>query len=262
MWQLTGHLTADLAACLRDLVGDERFSGVERAAVLGLLRDVEALVRLRDAGSPVVRWAACVQLRELTRADRAACVRVLHAIAVDEVNAPALRWRVARELLEFGSGGRELAVPALLAMVEDAALPSRARASAAREVADARPDLRGRMVRFLQSLRADPDPSVRLHVLRKVGPYEPRQAAIALRELASDRAVRPGLRLRAALAAHELRRDFREAAAVVARDIARDEAVAVHIRVKAARALAQRSDLCRAEAQELFVELMARLTRR
>jgi hypothetical protein len=53
-----------------------------------------------------------------------------------------------------------------------------------------------------------------------------------------------------------LRRDFREQAAVTAMTIAYDVAVPWHIRVKAARRLARWSEPCRAEAQELLIELM------
>lgn len=61
--------------------------------------------------------------------------------------------------------------------------------------------------------------------------------------------------MRAARAMAELRADHREQAAVVARKVMHDAAVPWHIRVKAARALARWSELCRDEALEALVEL-------
>jgi hypothetical protein len=75
--------------------------------------------------------------------------------------------------------------------------------------------------------------------------------------MAHDRALDAGVRLRAAQAMANLRRDRRESAAVVAREIMWDDAVPQHIRINAAGELARWSDLCRSEAQAVLVDLNA-----
>ncbi|MGH3868436.1 MAG: hypothetical protein ACRDQ4_20415 [Pseudonocardiaceae bacterium] len=67
-----------------------------------------------------------------------------------------------------------------------------------------------------------------------------------------DRTLGPVVRLRCAEALAQLRRDQRETASVVARELVHDEAVPRQVRSRAARDLAQWSELCRTEARDLL----------
>lgn len=184
--------------------------------------------------------------------------RVLDAIATNTTYRPTLRWRAARDLTRFGKRGRELGVASLQAITADEALPVIVRAGAARVLGTARPDLRGEVLRLLRGLRTAEKPLARVKVLEAIGQFDASEGALALRDMALDRTLNQGVRLRAADAMTELRRDYRERAAVVAREVAHDETVPRHVRIKAARALARWSELCRAEAQSLLVELGAK----
>jgi cellulose synthase operon protein C len=160
--------------------------------------------------------------------------------------------------MEFGERGRELGAASLKAIATDETLSVSVRANAARALSKARPDLRNELLRLLWRLSTTENPLARISVLTAVGQGDAAAGAFALRDMASDRTLKPGVRLRAAAALTGLRRDYRETAAAVAREVAHDKRVRHHIRVKAARALARWSKLCRAEAQALLVEFGAK----
>lgn len=259
VWRLTELVDEPMRRFLHDLARQEGVSDSVRLVAHERVDDWVAIRRHRDDSHarPATRMAAAVLLRGIASDDRATGARLLESIASDPENHPRLRRIAAVELLRWGTAGRALGVPALLALAEAPSTPPRVRADAWADVAHARPDLRGRAVRALNDLAASDDPLTRLHALRATGPFTPTPVAVALRTMAEDRAHPPGLRLRTALAMHDCRRDLAEAAAVVAREVAHDDTAPAHIRVKAARALAHRSDLCRGEAQALLVALGA-----
>ena len=120
-----------------------------------------------------------------------------------------------------------------------------------------RPDLRVAVLGLLHGLRDVENPLARIQVLGTIGLFAPGEGALALLDMATNPTLRPGARLLAADIMCHLHRDYTEKAAVTARGVAHDEAVPWHIRVKAARALARWSELCRAEARALLVELNA-----
>ncbi|MEU4766474.1 NACHT domain-containing protein [Actinosynnema sp. NPDC023794] len=257
---LTGDTPERLVPLLRDWAEGHQLSDSDRVHLLYALRRSGGLRRLRairDDGrtSPEIRWQAAWRLRHHSMGDRAAAVRVLHGIATDPTCRPTLRWQAADDLLRFGERGRELAAACLWEIATDEGLPVLPRVDAARRLGVARPDLRAQVVHLLRRLRTAENPLVRIQVFEAIGVFDPAEGAIALRDMARDRTLRPGARLRAATAAAGLRRDHREAAAIVARDVAHDPAVPRHVRVKAARALARWSELCRPEARALLVEL-------
>ncbi|MEV1119535.1 NACHT domain-containing protein [Actinosynnema sp. NPDC049800] len=257
---LTGDTPERLVPVLHDFAEDGRLSDSDRLHALYALRRSGGLRRLRavrddERMSPAIRWQAAMLIRHHSVDDRAAAVRVLHGIATDPACRPTLRWQAADDLLRFGERGRELGAVCLWEIATDDALPTLPRVDAARVLGKARPDLRAQVVPLLRQLRSAENPLVRIQVFEAIGVFDPAEGAIALRDMARDRALRPGARLRAAAASAELRRDHRESAAVVAREIAHDPAVPRHLRVKAARALARWSELCRPEARALLVEL-------
>lgn len=245
---------------LRVLASDPRVSGQTRTEMRYALRHTDGLAPLRgirddDQAAPEIRRTAANHLRDYDIEDRAAGARVLDAIARDTRNRPALRWRAASDLTDFGERGRLLGVAWLQAICADDSMPVTARMHAAHRIAAVRPDLRHEMLRFLHSLPDTERPRVRVLVLHAIGQLGSDTGCLGLCDMARDTGLGPGVRLRAATAMSALRRDFREIAAMVAREIARDGAVSRHIRVKAARAWARWSELSRAEAREVFVEL-------
>ncbi|MCE6998152.1 NACHT domain-containing protein [Saccharothrix sp. S26] len=257
---LTDDTPDRLVPVFRDLLEDHRLSDSDRMQILYALRKSGGLRQLRgmrDDGRtpPAIRWQAVKRLRDHAVDDRAAGVRALHVVATDPTCRPPLRWRAADDLMQFGERGRELGAGCLWEIATDEGLPVIPRVDAARRLGVTRPDLRAQVVSLLRQFRTTENPLARIQVLKSIGRFESAEGAIALRDMARDRTLRPGARLRAAAAAAELRRDFREAAAVVARELAHDVAVPRHIRVKAARALARWSEVCRAEARALLVEL-------
>ncbi|KOX16645.1 hypothetical protein ADK67_40065 [Saccharothrix sp. NRRL B-16348] len=257
----TGAAPERLVPVLHNLVEDHRLADESRIDLFCALRQSDGLRRLRGmrdderTTTPAIRWRITTQLNHYSVDDRAAGLQALHRIAGDPACRPALRWRAARDLLELGERGREAGTAHLRAIVTDEALPTIPRVDAARALARARPDLRTRVMAVLRQLRSAENPLVRIQVFDAIGLFDSTEGAIALRDMARDRTLRPGARLRAAAAAADLRRDHREAAAIVAREVAHDPAVPRHVRVKAARALAKWSELCRPEARALLVEL-------
>ncbi|NUT49536.1 MAG: HEAT repeat domain-containing protein, partial [Saccharothrix sp.] len=259
---LTGGIPERLAPVVRDLVDGDRLSDRLRVSLLYALRASDGLRRLRDVRddartSPAVRWEAARQLHSHLADDRAAGLRVLHGIAADPACRPPLRWQAARDLLKLGEPGREAGSSCLWSIATDHALPLVPRVDAAVVLGSARPDLRTEVVALLRRMRDAENPRVRIQVLDAIGQFETAEGALALRDMARDRTLDPAVRLRAATSAAILRRDHREASAVVAREVAHDPAVPRHVRVKAARALARWSELCRPEARALLVELSA-----
>ncbi|MFB9907755.1 hypothetical protein [Allokutzneria oryzae] len=260
IWSMNPNPGAEQADFLRELVGDERLADDDRVRILYALRWLDGLKRLREIRDdertpPATRRAAANQLRDHAVEDRVAGARTLHAIASDTTCRPALRWRAANDLTRFGVRGREIGVSSLQAIAADDTLPVIGRVDAARALGDARPDLRGEVLRFLRPLSTTGKPLARIQVLEAIGQFDATGGARALREMAWDRTLGPGVRLRAASSMSKLCRDYREAAAGVAREVAHDKAAPRHIRVKAARALARWTELCRAEAQDLLVGL-------
>ncbi|NUS62552.1 MAG: NACHT domain-containing protein [Saccharothrix sp.] len=260
IFALTGDTPERLVPLLQDLAEGGRLSDSDRVQVFQLLRKSGGLRRLRavrddERTSAAIRWQAVSPLRDRSPDDRAAGLRVLHGIATDPTCRPTLRWQVADDLMRFGDRGREVGAACLWAIAVDEALPILPRVDAARKLGSARPDLRVQVVPLLRGFHTTENPLARIQVFEAIGQFESTEGAIGLRDMARDRTHGPGVRLRAASAAAGLRRDHREAAAVVAREVAHDPAVPRHVRVKAARALARWSELCRPEARALLLEL-------
>lgn len=260
MWDLTSNLSKQAVEYLRELVLDQRVAETQRVEMLYMLRKFDGLDRLRmlrddEKTRPAIRWAAANRLREHAVEDRVAGARALDAIANDAACRTTLRWRAARDLMNFGERGRQLGIASLQVIIADEALPVNVRVDAARKLGKACPDLRGEMLRLFRNFQTAEKPLARLQVLDAIGQFDAHEGALALCEMAQDSTCSPGVRLRAATSMIELHRDYLEKAAAVARDVAHDDSVSCHVRVKAARALARWSDLCRAEGQSLLVEL-------
>lgn len=255
-------LSDDLADFLRAVAADDRLSATDKLDVLWSLRASDGLDpvrRVRDDHREHVaaRWLAAHRLRNYAAEDREAGARVLDAIATDTGNRPTLRWRAAHDLMVFGERGRELGTAVLSALVHDEGMPSSVRSSAALELGVSRPDLRWEALSVLRGLLTTDQPPARIQAWEAIGRFNAAEAALGLRGMARDHTLTPGLRLRAALAMIRYNRDFRETAAVVAREVAHDPDCPLHIRFKAARALARLSDLCLDEARALLRELKA-----
>lgn len=260
VWELTSQPPDAVVNVTRQLVRDPRLADASRVVMLYAMRPVDGLDPLRavrdDRGAqPAIRWAAATRLRRHAVDDRAIGAKVLHDIANDDTCRLALRWRVGRDLFEFGDRGRELGTVTLQAIMTDEFGSVRPRAEAARALAQQRPDHRGAVLRFLRRLRTVGQPDARLHALTTIGLFDTIESTLELQGMARDQALDAGVRLRAASAMAALRRDCREPAAAIAREVMWDEHVACHLRVKAARALARWSDLCRDEARSLLIEL-------
>ncbi|MGW5053417.1 hypothetical protein [Actinokineospora sp. NPDC004072] len=241
---------------LRALCADQRISGLRLMKIRLALRAVDGIDPIRrmlDHPRPATRvWAAQV-LREYAVADRRAAARVLREVARGG-SRPALRLRAAKDLMVLGERGREWGADALRTLLDDDTIPLLTRAQAARSLAWHRPDLRGELVRALRKLPAPPT-GAGVQVLTCLADFEPYEGAAALADLAGNRALRPGVRLRAAAEMARVHRGYREQAAITAREIAHDSAAPQHIRTKAARALARWSALCRDEARSLLAEV-------
>ncbi|EWC58689.1 hypothetical protein UO65_6043 [Actinokineospora spheciospongiae] len=259
---LVRGLSDDLANFFREVAADDRLSASDKIDVLWSLRTRDGLDpvrRVRDDHREHVaaRWIAANQLRDYAEEDREAGARVLDAIATDTGNRPTLRWRAAGDLMVFGERGRELGAVALSALVHDEGMPSSVRSGAALQLGVSRPDLRWEMLSILRGLLTTDQPPARIQAWEAIGRFQAAEAALGLRGMARDHALSPGVRLRAALAMITYNRDFRETAAVVAREVAHDPDCPLHIRFKAARAVARLSDLCLGEARALLRELNA-----
>lgn len=177
-------------------------------------------------------------------------------IAADPRCRPALRWRAARDLATFGESGRKRAVPELQAMSTDASMPVIIRMDALRVLAQHRPDLRAEVLQSLRNLcNVAKKPLALLQIFELIGLYDAAEGAQQLHDMAQNRTLPSGVRLRAAAAMVELRSDYRERAAIVAREVMHDATVAWHIKLKAAKALARWSEMCRDEALAVLATL-------
>jgi hypothetical protein len=259
IWNHTSNPPESVVNHLRNLLHDKRTSDQIRLKTMYMLRRLDGLdgvraIRDDERARPATRKEAATLLRDHTVSDRAAGARVLNVIATDPTCRAALRWRAAQDLTGFGARGRELGVAALQAITTDDTLPVIVRAAAARVLGEIRPDLRGEVIRFLRTLRTTAKPLQRKHVFQAIGRFDAAEGALALRAMAEDRELGPVVRVRCAEAMAELRQDYREPAAVVVREVAHDETVARHVRARAARNLAQWSELCLAEARELLAQ--------
>lgn len=259
---VTRRLPEDVADCLRSLLAENQPSARNRVDILWMLRrrdGLDPVRRIRDdeQHAPQTRRKAANRLRDFAVEDRAAAVRLLHAIAADPRCRPTLRWRAAKDLLELGVRGREVGAPILLSLAHDEAIPEGVRIDAARHLGTHRPDLRHEVLASLRSLTGAEHPRTRVRAWAAIGLFREDEAALGLRTMARDPGIDAGARLRAGRKMIDYNREFREAAAVVARGIAHDPACPRHIRHKAARLLAQLSDLCRPEAQALLRELVS-----
>ncbi|WP_018683569.1 hypothetical protein [Actinokineospora enzanensis] len=252
--ELEQELSDDVAVVLEGVAN--------RVEALWRLRSrdgLDPLRRIRDdrRATPALRWQAAKRLREFAIEDRAAGARVLADIATDPACSPTLRGQAAHELMSFGERGRELGAPILLEIAHDQGMPTIVRSDAARALGVGRPDLRKEVLAVLRGLTGADKPLARIQVWQAIGRFEAAEAAVGLRRMTRE-GLPPGVRLRAALAMIDFNRELRESAAVVAREVAHLEICPVHVRFKAARALAQLSELCRGEAQALLGEVTAR----
>jgi uncharacterized protein (UPF0147 family) len=165
-----------------------------------------------------------------------------------------------RDLTTFGARGRQLGIPILWELATDDTLPVIARIHAARALGAIRPDMRAEIIQLLRRLPTAGNEVAWMKVFDAIGQFDPAEGALGLKALASDRTLTPGIRLRAAKTMVELYREYKESAAITAREIAFDHAVPLHIRTKAARALARYSEICRSEAQMLLNEFSSGAT--
>ncbi|PWW66684.1 NACHT domain-containing protein [Actinokineospora spheciospongiae] len=259
---LVRGLSDDLAGFIQEMAADSRLPATGKVNALWALRirdGLDPVRRIRDDHREIVaaRWVAAGRLADYAVEDREVGTRVLDAIATDASTRPTLRWRVARDLVAFGERGRELGAAVLSALVHDDGMPPSVRSSAAFQLGVSRPDLRWEMLSILRGLLTTAQSPARIQAWEAIGRFQAAEAALGLRGMARDHALSPGVRLRAALAMITYNRDFRETAAVVAREVAHDPDCPLHIRFKAARALARLSDLCLGEARALLRELNA-----
>ncbi|GAA2786423.1 HEAT repeat domain-containing protein [Saccharopolyspora taberi] len=243
---------------LPDLASDEP---PDQPDVLYTRRHEDGLRRLRalrddDRTRPATRWKAAMMLRPYAVEDRAAAASTLNALATDPEQRPALRWRVARDLAKVGARGHRLAIDALHLIAGDDALPVTARAHAAQVLGEIAPSRRRDALALLESLLTSPNPLHRNRVLRAIGFLAPADAVLPLRAMAKDESLGPVVRLRCAGTLVQLHRGYRDTAAAVAREIALDESAARNTRLRAARALARWSEVCRAEARQLIHALV------
>lgn len=255
MWMVAPSVVRSFELDLRKLAPP---SDEQRMDVAEALRTVDGLGPLRALRDnprerTASRWSAAKRLREYDFADRVAGARVLETIASDSGCRSPLRWRAGEDLTLFGAKGRERGVAVLSHMTADDSLATMARVEAAAVIGRIRPDLRTGMVRFLRGFRQAEKPLQRIRVHELIGAFEPAEGARALRTIADDQEFDVLVRLRAAEAMFRLRRDYREAAAVVARRVIRDETTPWHIKRRAARDLAQWSDLCLDEARAVLI---------
>ncbi|MFD9700571.1 NACHT domain-containing protein [Lentzea sp. NPDC059081] len=232
--------------------GVEPRSDEQRMELAEACKEINVLRAMLTSDRPATRWRAAKRLREYDFADRIAAAQVLEAIGRDPSTSPALRWRAAEELARFGAKGRERGVPVLRDLIVDESLPALARVEAAGVVGRIRPDLRSEIVRFLRAMNVG-EPMWRIRLQQTLGEFESEEGARALHGMTTDQS--PVVRIRAAEAMLQLRRDYRERAAITARSVMHDETAPRHVRRRAACDLARWSDLCLEEARAFLREL-------
>ncbi|GAB3430200.1 NACHT domain-containing protein [Actinophytocola sediminis] len=253
---LTAHPPPAVTDFIHQVAQAERTSDRDRVDALFALQHFDRLRAVRDdeRQSPATRWRAATKLLDRKTEDRTAGLALLGSIATNRSIRPALRWRVAASLARLGIPGRDLAVNTLYSMVSDPTLPTTARAKAASALNNVTPSRRRQILTMLSGMSTD-NPAHRLHVLAAIADIDPTAAVPELRATSRDQSIGALTRLRYAETLVTLQRNQLETAAVVARTIAHEQSVAPHLRIHAARNLANWSELCRAEARELIHRL-------
>ncbi|MDT7781647.1 MAG: hypothetical protein QOF58_66 [Pseudonocardiales bacterium] len=241
----------DFLLCDQEAPWRDRVDELWHADALDELRAVRD-----DAGATAAQRARAADLLEsCTVDDRAAAARTLASIAADRSARPALRWRSARDLATYGFRGRAEAVQLLDRIACDHSLPITSRAEAAYQLGLYEPPRRGEMLDVLRGLLPAARPLQRLNVLESIDMWSPQEAIDELFRMTADKGLGPVVRLRCAMEIVATRRDLRDPCAVVAREIAFGADVPRHVRRRAARYLADWSDVCREDARALLVRL-------
>jgi hypothetical protein len=166
-----------------------------------------------------------------------------------------LRWRAAKDLAEYGVRGCAEAARLLQLITCDDTLPVTARAEAAFQLGRIVPTRRAEMLDVLRGFLSAPNPLHRRNVLEAITTWSTWEGIEELYRMIADERLGPVVRLHCAMEIVATRRDQRDRCAVVAREIAFDAAVPRHVRRRAARYLAEWSDVCRQEARALLVRL-------
>lgn len=246
-------------AAVRDMLVEwlSRLSWRDRVDVLAYLGHHDELRALRDdsVGLPVQRWRAASKLVEFTSADRVAAAEVYREVVADPTANPQLRVQVARDLGELGSCGRAEAASLMRAMATDENLPAPARSRAVNWLRD---NVRTSLADVLEIQRrfaATSESLRRVNLLRSISWAPSSDAVEEMLQMAADRRLTPRVRLWCARSVLAQRRDLRDRCAVVAREIAFDVEAPWHIRLRAARCLARWSEVMRADARALVLEL-------
>ncbi|MEU0882428.1 NACHT domain-containing protein [Lentzea sp. NPDC005914] len=241
----------DFLLCDREASWRDRVDELWYADALDELRAIRD-----DTRAPAAQRArAADRLDACTVDDRAAAARTLASIAADRSARPALRWRSARDLAAYGLRGRAEAVHLLDQIARDESLPITTRAEAAYQLGWYEPPRRGEMLDVLRGLLPAAKPLQQLNVLESIDMWSPQEAIGELFRMTADKRLGSLVRLRCAMEIVATRRDLRDRCAVVAREIAFDTEVPRHVRRRAARYLAEWSDVCREEARALLVKL-------
>ncbi|KOV81747.1 NACHT domain-containing NTPase [Nocardia sp. NRRL S-836] len=236
------------------LLHDFGSSWRDRVRELRHVGGFDELRAIRDDSAlpPHFRRSAAELLFYRSIDDRVTCANVLASIAADVTVRPRLRLWSANNLSELGARGRAEALPLVSAMAHDGRLPPSVRADVADAIGKRWPTKRDDMLELLRELLPLAKPLQRTQVLYRIGAIRAWEGADGLNAMAANQELGPVVRLWAAIAMFELRRDMKERAAVVAREIAFDERVPAHVRRRAAQKLARWSEVCREEARELL----------
>ncbi|MFI9383321.1 NACHT domain-containing protein [Kutzneria sp. NPDC052558] len=247
-----------LVVVLREIAeaGGER-KRAEALLALGAYDGLAGLRAMRDdEGTGMsVRWYAATELRDYQVEDSVRAAELFEGIAGDSRERPALRWRAGKSLGERGRKGRKRAVELLWGMATDTRLPVGARARAASVLSEISPNRRGEVLELLNTMLDTEKPLLRRKVLLEIGECRQEEAALELLAMADEERHGAVVRMRCAEGAVALWRDCRDRAAVVVRAVANDDAVRWHVRRRAACHLARWSAVCREEARALIREL-------
>lgn len=248
------------APAVRDMLArQENLSWRDRVDVLSYLGRNDELRALRDdcAGLLAQRWRAAGKLVGYRSEDRAAAARLYHQISADPAMRPPLRRRAATDLAVLGTSGRAEAALLLRAMAVDESLPVRTRSDAANQMRNYVWTSDADMLAIQRGLETS-TALERVHVLRSISWAPSHEAIDELLRTAADRSQTPRVRLWCARSIVERRRDLKDRCAVVAREIAFDAEAPWHIRLRAAKFLARWSEVMRADALALVLELRGR----
>ncbi|MER5264566.1 helix-turn-helix domain-containing protein [Actinosynnema sp. NPDC002837] len=252
---------AEVLDFLRQVASDERASSRRRLDALFRLRHVDGLDEVRavrddERMSLIVRRLAAKKLVDYRPDDRARGAELLREIASDVAQQPALRCAAASDLVRFGGPGRAQAAEIAHSMAVDTTLPTASRVRAAVVLQKAARSRRAEALKILGELCAAENPLHRLHALKAIAAIAPLQATHPLREMTRDRDLPPLVRLRSAEALVANHREHRESAVIAAREVAFDDRIPKHVRVHAARNLAQWSEVFRDDARRLLRSLL------